>query len=197
MKRPSFKNRPWVILLALLIDLIFGDPPNRFHPVAWMGSAIGWARRHAPQTGNRVQFLYGVGLVGGGTLLVAGSGWLLARGLQRSPQRLSWWPRLQSVQLMQVAVLLATLQPKPANSSPMGRTCHSFHQLRVRRHSWFWILLCCQWRRATKSWLAAHTIFALNIHPIEARQIIIFACHRWYAPFITVSRTQPLVTGQK
>lgn len=98
MKRLSFNNRPWVILLALLIDLIFGDPPNRFHPVAWMGSVIGWARRHAPTAGHRAQFLYGAGLVGGGALLVAGSGWLLARGLerlpQRLPQRLPWWLRL-------------------------------------------------------------------------------------------------------
>ena len=26
------------ILLALLFDLLLGDPPNRFHPTAWMGS---------------------------------------------------------------------------------------------------------------------------------------------------------------
>ena len=57
MKTPSFNNRPWVILLALLIDLTVGDPPNRFHPVAWMGNLIGWAQRPAPKTGHRAQFL--------------------------------------------------------------------------------------------------------------------------------------------
>ena len=27
-------------VLALLIDLLFGEPPNRFHPVVWIGSTI-------------------------------------------------------------------------------------------------------------------------------------------------------------
>lgn len=90
MKLSHAPKQPWVILLALLIDLTFGDPPNRFHPVAWMGNLIAWARRHAPKTGHRAQFLYGAGLVGGGALLVAGSGWLLVRGLERLP----WWLRL-------------------------------------------------------------------------------------------------------
>ncbi len=30
---------------AVLVDLWVGDPPNRFHPVAWMGAFIGWAGR--------------------------------------------------------------------------------------------------------------------------------------------------------
>src|SRR5260370_33498964 len=36
-------------LLALIVtaarDLTLGDPPNRWHPVAWMGRAIGAGRR--------------------------------------------------------------------------------------------------------------------------------------------------------
>ena len=28
------------VMIALLLDLIFKDPPNRFHPTAWMGSLI-------------------------------------------------------------------------------------------------------------------------------------------------------------
>lgn len=34
-----------VLAGALAIDLAFGDPPNRWHPVAWLGSAIAAARR--------------------------------------------------------------------------------------------------------------------------------------------------------
>ena len=30
---------------ALALDLVFGDPPNRWHPVAWLGSAIAAGRR--------------------------------------------------------------------------------------------------------------------------------------------------------
>jgi adenosylcobinamide-phosphate synthase len=94
MKR--WLEQPLVILLALLIDLLLGDPPNRLHPVAWMGGAIGWARRHAPKTGARAQFLYGVGVAGGGVVLVAGGGWLLALGLARLP----WWLRLPGEALL-------------------------------------------------------------------------------------------------
>ncbi len=34
-----------VLAGALALDLAFGDPPNRWHPVAWLGTLIGAARR--------------------------------------------------------------------------------------------------------------------------------------------------------
>jgi adenosylcobinamide-phosphate synthase len=34
-----------VLLLALAIDLVFGDPPNRYHPVAWIGRLLGAGQR--------------------------------------------------------------------------------------------------------------------------------------------------------
>src|SRR5215475_12129229 len=34
-----------VLLLALALDLALGDPPNRWHPVAWVGHALGAGRR--------------------------------------------------------------------------------------------------------------------------------------------------------
>jgi len=40
-----------VLAAALAIDLAFGDPPNRWHPVAWLGGVIATARRrlaHGP-----------------------------------------------------------------------------------------------------------------------------------------------------
>ncbi len=33
-----------ILLLAITIDLLFGDPPNRWHPTAWMGQLIGYAK---------------------------------------------------------------------------------------------------------------------------------------------------------
>jgi adenosylcobinamide-phosphate synthase len=33
------------LAVAFTIDVLFGDPPNRWHPVAWLGSAIAMARR--------------------------------------------------------------------------------------------------------------------------------------------------------
>ena len=43
----------WVFVLAmgaaLLIDVVFGEPPAALHPVVWMGRYLGWAgRRFAP-----------------------------------------------------------------------------------------------------------------------------------------------------
>lgn len=36
-----------VLLLALALDFLVGDPPNRFHPVAWIGRLLAWSRRLA------------------------------------------------------------------------------------------------------------------------------------------------------
>src|SRR5205814_837134 len=33
------------LIVAAALDLTLGDPPNRLHPVAWMGRAIGIGRR--------------------------------------------------------------------------------------------------------------------------------------------------------
>ena len=36
-------------VVALFIDHLFGEPPVRWHPVVWMGHALGWAgKRVAP-----------------------------------------------------------------------------------------------------------------------------------------------------
>jgi len=40
---------PVALLLALVVDHLFGEPPARWHPVVWMGNALGWAgKRVAP-----------------------------------------------------------------------------------------------------------------------------------------------------
>lgn len=47
-----------VLLLALALDTAFGDPPNRYHPVAWLGGLIGLQFRLAPHGAKR-QLIYG------------------------------------------------------------------------------------------------------------------------------------------
>jgi len=44
---------------ALLFDLVLGDPPNRFHPTAWMGSLIRFLLRFRPYKNPFTEFLYG------------------------------------------------------------------------------------------------------------------------------------------
>lgn len=48
-----------VLLLALALDTAFGDPPNRFHPVAWLGGLIGLEFKLAPRRGAKRQLIYG------------------------------------------------------------------------------------------------------------------------------------------
>lgn len=38
----------WLLAGALLWDLLLGEPPERLHPVVWMGRAGGWLARRAP-----------------------------------------------------------------------------------------------------------------------------------------------------
>ena len=45
----DFMHKALIILLALSLDLIFGDPPNRFHPVVLMGNFLSLGRRRAPR----------------------------------------------------------------------------------------------------------------------------------------------------
>lgn len=71
MRRIAAPRWP-VVVLALLIDLLLGDPPNALHPVAWMGAAIARCRRQAPRQGKAAPFAYGLLLVTGGCLATMG-----------------------------------------------------------------------------------------------------------------------------
>jgi adenosylcobinamide-phosphate synthase len=56
-----------VLAGALALDLAFGDPPNRWHPVAWLGSVIGAGRRRLMHGSPPRLLVAGAGL----TLVVA------------------------------------------------------------------------------------------------------------------------------
>lgn len=65
------------LLLALFFDLLLGDPPNRFHPTAWMGNLIAFLKRFRPYGNRFAEFacgifilLIGIGLTVGITLLL-------------------------------------------------------------------------------------------------------------------------------
>lgn len=57
-----------VLFIAVLLDLLLGDPPNRWHPVVWMGNFIRWFSSKAPR-GNARRFLWGLRLVFAGVCL--------------------------------------------------------------------------------------------------------------------------------
>lgn len=69
-------HRILTLLAALLVDRLFGDPPNQCHPVAWIGSLIYFLKKHAPaEKSNTVKFLYGGFITLFGILLLGTVGW--------------------------------------------------------------------------------------------------------------------------
>src|SRR5215475_3915715 len=60
---PSVLARVAVLLLAVALDLALGDPPNRWHPVAWIGSLISGGRRLAERIPPRLLTAYGAALI--------------------------------------------------------------------------------------------------------------------------------------
>ena len=52
-----------ILLIALALDLTFGEMPNNWHPVAWLGKLISLETRPAPKTGRLRQLAYGVSMV--------------------------------------------------------------------------------------------------------------------------------------
>lgn len=53
----------FILLIALALDLTFGEPPNVRHPVAWLGKLISLETKHAPQRGKFKQLAYGISMV--------------------------------------------------------------------------------------------------------------------------------------
>ena len=68
----------WIVLMALLLDLIMGDLPNRFHPVAWMGSYIkAWVSK-IPAPGASRQFICGLAMLASGIVLFSLPFWVFS-----------------------------------------------------------------------------------------------------------------------
>jgi adenosylcobinamide-phosphate synthase len=61
-------------LLAILIDLLLGDPPNRFHPTAWMGNLIAFLLRWRPRGNHFAELVYGVFILLVGLALTISTG---------------------------------------------------------------------------------------------------------------------------
>ena len=66
-----------------MLDGLFGEPPARFHPVAWMGQVLNWLEAGAPRCGP-ARLLYGLGVA---VALPFGWSWVARAVEQRFP-----WP---------------------------------------------------------------------------------------------------------
>ncbi|MCC9075394.1 adenosylcobinamide-phosphate synthase CbiB [Litorilinea aerophila] len=127
-------ERAWVTGLALLLDLALGDPPNRLHPVAWMGQAIAAAQRRAQGSGRSplAYLLMGAGIALGGGAAVA----VLARAAEWLAARLPrpWGWLLQALLLKSTFSLRGLMgaaravhEPLAAGDLPTARRLLGWH----------------------------------------------------------------------
>ena len=73
-------NRLITLLLALLLDLSLGDPPNHFHPLLLMGRWLRWGRKLAPP---RRRFWFGAGWTILGATVFALPFWQLEKWIKQ------------------------------------------------------------------------------------------------------------------
>ena len=71
----------YLLALAVLIDLLVGEPPARFHPTVWMGRTVALADRLSPRQGRR-GLLAGALVVLVITALWATAAYFAAQGLR-------------------------------------------------------------------------------------------------------------------
>ncbi len=147
------KKRASVLPLALLLDFWLGDPPNRWHPVAWMGRALGWAQQHAPgqNTANFHQMLFGAGV----TLVGAGTAAGLGRCCMRVARTLPWLPAL----LLEALVLKMTLSVRGlVRAAEQIQRALQRNDLPAARHWLGWHLVSRKTQRLTEAQIVAATI---------------------------------------
>ncbi|MBN1537387.1 MAG: cobalamin biosynthesis protein [Anaerolineales bacterium] len=77
------------LLTALILDVLFGELPNRFHPVAWMGRFIHWMTVHLNRGSAMFQFFTGSGMLFLGELLFSIPFLFVSHGIQSFPDFLS------------------------------------------------------------------------------------------------------------
>jgi len=82
--------RAGAVVVALALDRLFGEPPARLHPVAWMGKALGASGAPWPRLAPRGQFLCGAAawIAGGGVVLAAAA--LAVAMMRRLPLLPPW-----------------------------------------------------------------------------------------------------------
>lgn len=80
-------TKPYVMVFAFLIDLLFGDPPNQFHPVAWMGTFLSRMKAIFEKTGGspQNQFISGLMTTITGGIIVGGIGSWLESKINKLP----------------------------------------------------------------------------------------------------------------
>ena len=114
----NVRRRAAVALTAVAIDLAVGDAPNRWHPVAWFGSAVNALAPRLPRGGFRRDLGSGLALAtaGSGGALLAGRA--LAGAVCRLPAPLAF--AAEAVALKQAISARGLARHALAVAAPLG-----------------------------------------------------------------------------
>ncbi|MDE0630968.1 MAG: adenosylcobinamide-phosphate synthase CbiB [Caldilineaceae bacterium] len=164
----SGRRRALALLSAVLADAILGDPPSRFHPVAWMGSWIGLLRRIAPQRGPLADLVYGAAAIGVSALTL----WLMGTRLTRYLGRSRWGWLAEGAVLSQLIAWRGLMQAGGAVARPLERG-----DLGEARRQLGWHLVSRDASRLDASLVAAATIESLAENSSDSVIAPLF----WYA----------------
>lgn len=140
-----------VLVLAIAIDALFRELPNRWHPVAWMGSVIGIFTRSVPSSGRFVACAAGTALIVGGVTLCVGLGWGIERLADRAPLPLA--ALLQAVVLKQTFTVRSLARAARGVQAALGRS-----ELSAARQQLAYHLVSRDVSQLDKSQVAAATI---------------------------------------
>ena len=94
-----------ILLAALALDLLTGEPRNRWHPVAWLGRVLGLAFGAGPQTGRLAPFLHGALVV---IALAGATAWAIS-AIQAAMIPLGWFGLIVQAWLLKCSFSLRGL----------------------------------------------------------------------------------------
>ena len=121
-------------VMALAIDLLVGEPPNRFHPVVWMGKLVGFldgkVRREEPRRPGREKAL-GV-LVGVIPIIV----FVVAFTLLLAAVRVTLGTVVWALACAVVFKMMFAIRALETHTAPMDRS-----RVANRNDSWFRVSL--------------------------------------------------------
>jgi adenosylcobinamide-phosphate synthase len=85
LQKRRFLETGTVVVMAIGIDIVAGEPPVAIHPVVWMGRLINLERKALPAEGRIVQLLSGGALVAANLYIACVAGAYMQRGMDRLP----------------------------------------------------------------------------------------------------------------
>jgi adenosylcobinamide-phosphate synthase len=103
----------------MALDLVFGEPPNRFHPVAWIGSGLIAARHRLPSRGRLLPLCSGALLMAAGLLAIMVLGEGIGRGLARMPTPIA--PLTEAILLKSLFSIRGLAQAARSVALALGR----------------------------------------------------------------------------